>query len=257
MKKRDFLKTGSILALGSIAAPILLESCKTNKVPVVAAEKIVQKPEKSTAAAAMYLLPALEYPFSALEPHIDAMTMEIHHGKHHAGYVNNLNKALEGHEWADKDLTEIFKLLDTNNKYSAIRNNAGGHYNHSLFWKTLGPNAGGSPQGKLLTEINNSFGSFEAFKNQFVEAAMKVFGSGWAWLSVAADKKLFISATPNQDNPLMKNLVAMSGTPLLGLDVWEHAYYLKYQNKRKDYLMAFFNVVRWDRVSAEYEMALK
>lgn len=251
MKKREFLKTGSILALGSLAAPILFESCKTKNAVVISDKE----KEKSPAAAAVHVLPPLEYAFNALEPHIDAMTMEIHHGKHHAGYVNNLNKALEGHAWANLELTEIFNKLMPNDNNTAIRNNAGGHFNHSLFWRTLGPNAGGSPQGRLLESINKSFGSFETFKNQFVDAATKVFGSGWAWLSVDGLGNLFISSTANQDNPLMRNLVKNSGTPIFGLDVWEHAYYLKYQNRRKDYLMAIFNVVRWDRVAEELDKA--
>jgi Fe-Mn family superoxide dismutase len=183
--------------------------------------------------------------------------MEIHHGKHHGAYVNNLNKALEGHEWANIDLVEIFNKLMPNDKNAAIRNNGGGHYNHSLFWRTLGPNAGGTPQGKLLDKINTGFGSFEAFKSAFSEAAMKVFGSGWAWLCLDDKENLFITTTPNQDNPLMKNLVQKSGTPIFGLDVWEHAYYLKYQNKRKDYLSALFNLIRWDRVTEEYNKVIK
>ncbi len=253
MKKREFLKTSSILALGSLAAPILFESCKTKNAVVISDKE----KEKSPAAAAVHVLPPLEYAFNALEPHIDAMTMEIHHGKHHAGYVNNLNKALEGHAWANLELTEIFNKLMPNDNNTAIRNNAGGHFNHSLFWRTLGPNAGGSPQGKLLDKINTGFGSFEAFKTAFSEAAMKVFGSGWAWLCLDENENLFITTTANQDNPLMKNLVQKSGTPIFGLDVWEHAYYLKYQNKRKDYLSALFNLIRWDRVTEEYNKVIK
>ena len=256
MKKREFIKNGAILALGALVSPILFDSCKVvHTVPVI--EDSPTKGGANPTAAAVYEVPALEYEFNALEPQIDAMTMEIHHDKHHGAYVKNLNKALEGHEWATKGLKDIFTLLENNDKHNAIRNNGGGHYNHSLFWRTLGPNAASVPSGKLAEEINASFGSFDNFKTKFVEAAMTVFGSGWAWLSVGADKKLFISTTANQDNPLMKNLVAKAGTPVLGLDVWEHAYYLKYQNKRKDYLAAFFNVVRWDRVAEEYAIAVK
>ncbi len=251
MKKRDFIKTGAVLALGSLAAPVLLESCNNNN-PVKNDENI-----KKSSEPIVYELPKLEFAFDELEPHIDAQTMEIHHGKHHGGYVKKLNKALENHEWAAKDLKGIFAGLRDEEQFNAIRNNGGGHFNHTLFWKTIGPDAGGEPKSKLLSAINSDFGSFENFKNQFVDAAAKVFGSGWAWLSLGSDKKLFISTTSNQDNPLMKNLVENPGIPVLGLDVWEHAYYLKYQNKRKDYLMAFFNVVRWDRVAEEYDNALK
>lgn len=251
MKKREFLKNSAILTIGTLTIPGLLQACN-NKTAAVISEKDIKT---TPPVPHIYQLPALEYAFNALEPHIDALTMEIHHGKHHAAYVNNLNKALEGHEWASIDLVEIFNKLSPDDKNAVIRNNGGGHYNHSLFWRTLGPNAGGSPQGRLLESINKSFGSFETFKNQFVDAATKVFGSGWAWLSVDGLGNLFISSTANQDNPLMRNLVKNSGTPIFGLDVWEHAYYLKYQNRRKDYLMAIFNVVRWDRVTEELDKA--
>ena len=253
MKKREFLKNRAILTIGALTVPGLLQACNNKTAAVISEKNIKTAPPVPN----IYQLPALEYAFNALEPHIDALTMEIHHGKHHAAYVNNLNKALEGHEWANIDLVEIFNELMPDDKNAAIRNNGGGHYNHSLFWRTLGPNAGGSPQGRLLESINKSFGSFEAFKNQFVEAAMKVFGSGWAWLCVDGSGNLYITGTPNQDNPLMRNLVKNYGTPIFGLDVWEHAYYLKYQNKRKDYLMAIFNVVRWDRVAEELDKANK
>jgi len=253
MKKREFLKNSAILTIGALTVPSLLQSCNPKS-----AALITEKEQKTALAAPIiHQLPALEYAFNALEPHIDAMTMEIHHGKHHAAYVNNLNKALEGHEWAGQELETIFKNLQPNDKNAMIRNNGGGHYNHSLFWRTLGPNAGGTPQGKLLDKINTNFGSFEAFKTAFSEAAMKVFGSGWAWLCLDENENLFITTTANQDNPLMKNLVQKSGTPIFGLDVWEHAYYLKYQNKRKDYLSALFNLIRWDRVSEEYNKVIK
>jgi Fe-Mn family superoxide dismutase len=252
MKKREFLKNSAILAIGTLTAPSLL-ACNKKTATIISDKEIKSIPSSPT----IFQLPALEYAFNALEPHIDALTMEIHHGKHHAAYVNNLNKALEGHEWANKDLKDIFSKLMPDDKNTVIRNNGGGHYNHSLFWRTLGPNAGGSPQGRLLELINSSFGSFEAFKNQFVDAATKVFGSGWAWLCVDDLGKLFISSTANQDNPLMRNLLKNYGTPIFGLDVWEHAYYLKYQNRRKDYLMAIFNVVRWDRVAEELDKANK
>lgn len=246
MKKREFIKTGSVVLLGSLTVPNLLTACKAKQ--TLSANSSAEKKSGTT----VYEVPALEYAFNALEPHIDALTMEIHHDKHHAAYVKNLNKALEGHEWAETELKVIFENIRKLDKDNVIRNNGGGHYNHSLFWKTIGPNAGGQPVGKLSDKIISTFGSFENFKNKFIEQAAAVFGSGWTWLCSDKDKNLFICNTANQDNPLMKNIVEKTGNPLLGLDVWEHAYYLKYQNKRKDYLNAFFNVVRWDVVADNY-----
>jgi Fe-Mn family superoxide dismutase len=197
-------------------------------------------------------LPALPYATDALEPHIDKLTMEIHHGKHHQAYVTNLNKALEGKPEAGQSIEEIIKNIS---KFpAAVRNNGGGHYNHSLFWEVIGPNKGGEPSGELATAINDAFGSFAEFKTKFAEAGATRFGSGWAWLSVGADKKLVVSSTPNQDNPLM-DVAEVKGTPILGMDVWEHAYYLKYQNKRPDYIAAFWNVVNWDAVSERFKKA--
>lgn len=197
-------------------------------------------------------LPALHYATDALEPHIDKQTMEIHHGKHHQAYVTNLNKALEGKAEASQSIEEIIKNID---KFpAAVRNNGGGHYNHSLFWEVIGPNKGGEPTGELAEAIKAAFGSFEDFKTKFAEAGATRFGSGWAWLSVGADKKLVVSSTPNQDNPLM-NVAEVKGTPILGMDVWEHAYYLKYQNRRPDYISAFWNVVNWDAVAARFKKA--
>ncbi len=198
-------------------------------------------------------LPALAYATDALEPHIDKLTMEIHHGKHHQAYVTNLNKALEGNDSANAPLEDIIKNIS---KYSAaVRNNGGGHYNHSLFWTVLGPNKGGEPTGELAKAINDAFGSFADFKTKIQDAGATRFGSGWAWLSVGADKKLVVSSTPNQDNPLM-DVAEVKGTPIFGIDVWEHAYYLKYQNKRPDYLAAIWNVVNWDAVAERYKKAL-
>ncbi|TCD02986.1 superoxide dismutase [Pedobacter psychroterrae] len=195
-------------------------------------------------------LPALPYATDALEPHIDKQTMEIHHGKHHQAYVTNLNKALEGKPEAGQSIEEIVKNIS---KFPApVRNNGGGHYNHSLFWEVIGPNKGGEPTGELATAINDAFGSFADFKTKFAEAGATRFGSGWAWLSVSADKKLIVSSTPNQDNPLM-DIAEVKGTPILGMDVWEHAYYLKYQNRRPDYIAAFWNVVNWDAVAAKFK----
>jgi len=197
-------------------------------------------------------LPALPYATDALEPHIDKQTMEIHHGKHHQAYVTNLNKALEGKPEASQSIEEIVKNIS---KFPVpVRNNGGGHYNHSLFWEVIGPNKGGEPKGELAEAINAAFGSFADFKTKFAEAGATRFGSGWAWLSVGADKKLVVSSTPNQDNPLM-DIAEVKGTPILGMDVWEHAYYLKYQNRRPDYISAFWNVVNWDAVSERFKKA--
>ena len=190
-------------------------------------------------------LPKLDYEYAALEPYIDARTMEIHHTKHHQGYVNNLNKAVEGTGWENKGLEEI--LAGVSGLPVAVRNNGGGHYNHSLFWKVMAPNAGGLPGGNLLNAINKSFGSFDTFKEHFTTAAMTRFGSGWAWL-VQSGGDLKVVSTPNQDNPLM-DLAEVKGNPLLGIDVWEHAYYLKYQNRRNEYIASFWNVINWDEVA--------
>ena len=197
-------------------------------------------------------LPALPYAFDALEPHIDARTMEIHHGKHHNGYVTNLNKALDGTGLEDKPLEELLADLGSvpDDIRGAVRNNGGGHFNHSLFWTSMGPGKGGEPTGTLADAIKGSFGSFDEFKSQFSTAAATRFGSGWAWLGVKEDAKLCVCSTPNQDNPLMTGLVDCACRPILGLDVWEHAYYLNYQNRRPDYVAAFFNVIDWDAVAA-------
>ena len=199
-----------------------------------------------------FQLPPLPYANNALEPHFDALTMEIHHDRHHAAYVNNLNAALENQPGIDT--MSIEELMASVSKHStAIRNNGGGHYNHSLFWKLLSPNGGGAPKGALAEDINATFGSFDKFKDEFSRAGTTRFGSGWAWLVVAAGK-LVIASTANQDNPLM-DIAEIKGTPILALDVWEHAYYLKYQNKRPDYISAFWNLVNWDEVSIRYEAA--
>ncbi|MFK5983310.1 MAG: superoxide dismutase [Flavobacteriaceae bacterium] len=196
-----------------------------------------------------FTLPALPYAFDALEPHIDARTMEIHHGKHHQGYTNNLNGAIEGTDLEGKSIEDILQNLDMNN--GAVRNNGGGFYNHSLFWEVMSPNGGGEPAGEIANAINDAFGSFEAFKDAFSGAAKTRFGSGWAWLCVHKGGKVEVCSTPNQDNPLMPD-VDCSGTPVLGLDVWEHAYYLNYQNRRPDYVNAFFNVINWEEVAKRY-----
>ena len=200
-------------------------------------------------------LPSLPYSEDALEPHIDARTMSIHHDKHHAAYTNNLNSALEGH--ADLAGKSIEALLGDLNAIpeairTVVRNNGGGYANHNLFWETMGPDAGGAPTGDLAAAIDDAFGSFTAFKEQFAKAATTRFGSGWAWLYIGPDGKLAIGSTPNQDTPLMEG-----NTPLLGLDVWEHAYYLNYQNRRPDYITAWWNVVNWNAVSEKYAAAQK
>ena len=196
-------------------------------------------------------LPKLPYDFNALEPHIDAKTMEIHHGKHHNGYVTNLNNAIAGTDMESKSLEDLMKVAGSN---AAVRNNGGGHYNHSLFWTVLSPKGGGSPSGDLAAAINAKFGSLEAFKEEFGKAAATRFGSGWAWLSVS-NGELVVSSTPNQDNPLM-DVAEVKGTPILGLDVWEHAYYLNYQNRRPDYVKAFMEIINWNVVEKKYAEAI-
>lgn len=199
-------------------------------------------------------LPALPYAPDALEPHIDKATMEIHHGKHHQAYVTNLNKAIEGTELASKSLEEILKNISK--ATPAVRNNGGGHYNHSLFWKLLSPKSAGKPSGELAAAIDKKFGSFDKFKEEFNNAGATRFGSGWAWLIVTDGGELKVTSTPNQDNPLM-DVAEVKGFPLLGLDVWEHAYYLKYQNRRPDYIGAFWNLVNWDEVAKRFTEVTK
>ena len=194
-------------------------------------------------------LPKLNYAFDALEPHIDARTMEIHHDKHHAGYTSKLNDAIEGTDNEGKTIENILKNLDMSNK--AVRNNGGGYYNHNLYWEIMSPDGGGKPEGELAKAIDAEFGSFDAFKDEFTKAGATQFGSGWAWLCVHKGGKVKVCSTPNQDNPLMPE-TGCGGTPILGMDVWEHAYYLKYQNKRPDYINAFFNVINWKEVAARY-----
>jgi Fe-Mn family superoxide dismutase len=237
--RRNFLKKSAALALGTIAATSLGNNAE-------AATKLF-KMEKAFSDFTPFTLPALPYGYDALEPHIDKMTMEIHHTKHHQSYVTNLNKALEtvdsnvlGEQTLENIFAKISKLP------SAIRNNAGGHYNHSLFWTLMKPNGGGTPKGKLGDAITNTFGSFDEFKKQFTDAAMKRFGSGWAWL-VVDNGKLLITSTANQDNTLMNlESIEVKGTPVLALDVWEHAYYLKNQNRRAEYIASWWNVVNWE-----------
>lgn len=198
-----------------------------------------------------FTLPPLPYAHEALEPHIDTQTMQIHHGKHHQAYVDNLNKAIAGTEHENKSLEQL--VASAGSISAAVRNNGGGHWNHTFFWESMSPNGGGAPSGKLADAINAEFGSFDKFKEQFAQAGATRFGSGWAWLGLA-DGKLKICSTPNQDNPLM-DVAECKCTPLLGVDVWEHAYYLKYQNKRPEYLSAFWNVVDWKKVEERFTNA--
>jgi len=205
-----------------------------------------------------HTLPALPYAKEALEPHVDARTMEIHHGKHHAAYINNLNAALEKYpDLQAKSAADLIAGLASvpDAIRAAVRNNGGGHVNHSLFWEMMGPGAGGKPDGALAAAIDAELGGFDAFKEAFAKAGATRFGSGWAWLVVKADGKLAVTSTPNQDNPTMKGFVDVEGTPILGCDVWEHAYYLNYQNRRPDYIAAWWNVVNWKKVAELYAQA--
>ncbi|MEZ4919894.1 MAG: superoxide dismutase [Saprospiraceae bacterium] len=249
MEKRTFLKTGLLFTIGAAVTP-LLKACKTTD---KAAAASLAPPTKTRSGA--FELPALPYATKDLEPYIDTMTMEIHHGKHHNGYVTKLNKAIEGTKYANYELEDILARVSSSTSDKNVRNNGGGHWNHSLFWTIMAP--GGSPAtGALATAINSTFGSMDKFKEEFSAASKGVFGSGWAWLCVGADKKLFITSTPNQDNPLMQQIVSKTGTPILGIDVWEHAYYLKNQNRRADYIDSFFNVINWKQVGKNYDKAM-
>ena len=236
MTRRDALKA---TVLGAAA------------VPAIFSEIHAAVPQQA-ASSGPFSLPSLPYALEALEPHIDARTMEIHHGRHHKAYVDNLNKAVTGTEWEKKSIEEIVRNLDKlpENIRTAVRNNGGGHLNHSLFWQMMKKNGGGMPKGELAKAIDTSFGTFDKFKEQFSDAAMKRFGSGWAWL-VADGKKLVVESTANQDSPLSGGRI-----PLLGVDVWEHAYYLKYQNRRADYVAAFFNVIDWEFIVERYKKPL-
>jgi len=200
-----------------------------------------------------YVLPPLDYAYDALEPHIDAQTMEIHHTKHHQTYINNINAALEGSEFDTKPVEDLISDIEAlpENKRAVVKNNGGGHANHSLFWKVMSPNGGGEPDGALAAALIADIGDFATFKESFTKAALTRFGSGWAWLSVTPEKKLIIESTGNQDSPLMEG-----NTPILGLDVWEHAYYLRYQNRRPEYIAAFYNVVDWKEVARRYQAAI-
>ncbi|MFN0015939.1 MAG: superoxide dismutase [Saprospiraceae bacterium] len=253
MEKRTFLKTGFLLSISAAVAP-LVSACSPGK-NASAPPKMTLPPPK-TKRAAPFTLPALPYAANALEPHLDKQTMEIHHGKHHQAYVNNLNDAVQGTVYADYELEDIVARISTSDADKKIRNNAGGHWNHAFFWQALTPGGSALQPGQLATAINTTFGSFDKFKSDFSDASKSVFGSGWAWLCVGKDKGLFITTSPNQDNPLMLQIAPKVGTPILGLDVWEHAYYLKHQNKRADYIGAFFNIVNWNEAAKRFDKAM-
>ncbi len=239
MDKRTFLKKSAVLSAAGLVLPSLLTSQSA----------IAAQGNQST-----YSLPKLPYATNALEPHIDQRTMELHHGKHHQSYVDNLNEELKGNKAAGQPLEQLMNNISQHSR--KVRNNGGGHWNHSFFWQIMSPRGGGQPSGQLATAINNKFGSFNKMKEEFNQKAKDQFGSGWAWLSVNNNRELFISSTPNQENPLMNIEGIERGTPILGLDVWEHAYYLKYQNKRPDYISAFWNVVNWQEVTKRYNQAM-
>ncbi|SFC58893.1 superoxide dismutase, Fe-Mn family [Flexibacter flexilis DSM 6793] len=249
MDKRAFIKNAAMLAMAAMVAPSVLAEQKANTANIVPLEGV------STDDNTQFTLPPLPYATDALEPNIDKMTMEIHHGKHHQAYVTKLNEAVKG---TKAEGLSLEKLLTDVDKYPvAVRNNGGGHYNHSLFWQLLTPTGEKQPLAETAKAITAAFGSFDDFKKQFAKAGADRFGSGWAWLIVNTKGKLEVISTPNQDNPLMKLKGITNGTPILALDVWEHAYYLKYQNKRADYIAAFWNVVNWAEVEKRYLAATK
>lgn len=244
MKRRSFINKAGIVTVGVASIPLI--ACKDTSKMAESASKM------SDNSFTEFSLPDLPYAKDALAPNIDAQTMGIHHDKHHAGYVRKLNNALKDHNLAGSSLEEICMNVGDKDADLGVRNNGGGHYNHSLFWEVMTPGGSELPKGELAKAINSSFGSFEDMQGAFSKAAGSVFGSGWAWLVADSDKKLFISSTANQDNPLMKNIIDEPGTPILGIDVWEHAYYLNYQNMRSNYIKNFMKIVNWDKVSENY-----
>jgi superoxide dismutase, Fe-Mn family len=244
MKKRTFLKTAGILGAGLLLQPFA--GCASQNILGNALPSIDP-----------FLLPPLGYDYNALEPTIDAMTMELHHSKHHAAYIEKLNKALNGKPYKDagRSMEEICRLVEASD--AAVRNNGGGHYNHQMFWKWIAPGGQLGMSKELEAAIVKYFGSTDGLKSQLTEAAKSRFGSGWAWLSVNEGGALFVSSTPNQDNPLMSQVVDQPGSPILGIDVWEHAYYLNYQNKRADYIAGVLNIINWSAVSSQFELAMQ
>jgi len=245
MKRRDFINKTGMVAVGVGAIPLI--GCKGSG-KAESSELL-----DSSSKMVDFILPDLPYNTDALAPNIDAKTMGIHHGKHHAGYVRKLNAALKDHDLAGKGLEDILASVTDSDGDTGVRNNGGGHYNHSLFWKVMKPNGSEAPKGALAEAMKKAFGSMEEIKAEFAKAAGSVFGSGWAWIAADSDKNLFITSTPNQDNPLMSNIAEKVGTPILGIDVWEHAYYLNYQNKRKDYISNFMEIINWDQVAVNYD----
>lgn len=249
MKKREFLKTSAILGAGTLIAPALSSSCSNSAAQAGATASLVAQGDDG-----QFLQPELGYAFGALEPHVDAMTMEVHYGKHHAGYTSKFNAALEQADFHSTDIYQLFASVSTHG--NGIRNNGGGYFNHNLYWKFMSPEGGGEPQGILAAAIADDFGSFAEFKDLFTATAASHFGSGWAWLLLDDAGRLQVTSLPNQDNPLM-DVSPVRGTPLLNIDVWEHAYYLKYQNMRKSYVEAYWNVIDWNFVAALYDEALR
>lgn len=254
MKKRDFIKLTGVAGAGMVVSPFL--ACSSGESGNTEGKAASEATDTAANAVKVFDLPALGFANDALQPSIDQMTMEIHHGKHHAGYVRKLNAALEGNKaYGGMNLQEI--LANVGEDESGVRNNGGGHYNHSLFWEILKPGGESLPSGQLNDAINSAFGSYDAFSKSFFNAAKTRFGSGWAWLSVNESGKLFVTSTANQDNPLMSKITSDKGTPILGIDVWEHAYYLNYQNKRGDYINAFMDIINWDVVAEKFAMTMK
>lgn len=248
MKKREFLKTSAILGAGTLIAPSVASSCMNSAAQSGATASLV-----AFDAEGKFAQPELGYAFDALEPHVDAMTMEVHYGKHHAGYTAKFNAALEHADFHPTDINKLFASVSTHG--TDIMNNGGGYFNHNLYWKFMSPQGGGEPTGKLAEALAADFGSFAQFKELFSATAASHFGSGWGWLLLDADGKLQVSSLPNQDNPLM-DVSPVQGTPLLNIDVWEHAYYLHYQNMRKSYVEAYWNIIDWKFVEALYEEAI-
>lgn len=246
MNKREFLKASSTLAVGTIAASTL--ACGPGKKP----DAIEEINKENAVKEDDFRLPELPYDYDALAPYIDARTMKIHHSKHHAGYVKKLNAAVKDTEYSSLTIEQILAKIDSDPKNDAIRNNAGGHYNHSLFWEIMTPKST-VPEGELFNVVEKSFGSLQDMNDEFRAAALSVFGSGWAWVCADKNKELFITATENQDNPMMNKVVEKNGRPILGIDVWEHAYYLKYKNQRNEYIDNFMNLINWKQVSKNFD----
>lgn len=245
MKRRDFIITTGITGLG--ISVLSAAACNTPK---------SKKDTNKLSNTLEFKQEALPYAYTDLEPYIDAQTMEIHYSKHHAGYVRKLNAAIENHRLKGKDMLSILSELNATEEDRAVLNNAGGHFNHNMFWNIMQPGGNKDPKGSLAKAIDKKFGSKDAMLNEFSKAAATVFGSGWAWLSLNNDNELYISATPNQENPLMEKVVSMPGTPIMGIDVWEHAYYLKYQNKRKEYISNFLKTLNWNVIEGNFESVM-